>query len=325
MAWLGATSADRPGDITRGSHPAYWSFVHSLPRRANLLPSTTILHPPAMIFNPTRLKVQLKLSINRLKMLQSKKSAQNQHQRREIAHLLEAGKEESARIRVEGIIREDFLMEAMEILELYCELLLARFGLLEQMKNCDPAIAEAVNTIIYSAPRMDQVKELGSVRDQLVAKFGKDFALAALENQNDVVNSRIISKLQINTPDPYLVTRYLEEIAKSYSVRWTSDGGADDDDDDGGLAELRELDDKLPDDLSFRQDIDLLGDIPSTPSSQPLLNPTTALELNLPDIPVGAPTKKKPVVEEKKVEEPKEDVPDFDELTRRFEALKKKR
>jgi vacuolar protein sorting-associated protein IST1 len=35
---------------------------------------------------------------------------------------------------VEHIIREDLNMEAMEILELYCELLLARFGLLETMK-----------------------------------------------------------------------------------------------------------------------------------------------------------------------------------------------
>jgi len=38
------------------------------------------------------------------------------------------------RYQVEHIIREDLNMEAMEILELYCELLLARFGLLETMK-----------------------------------------------------------------------------------------------------------------------------------------------------------------------------------------------
>lgn len=67
-------------------------------------------------------------------MLQAKKASLNQAQRMEIAGLLKNGKEESARIKVERIIREDFLMEAMEILELYCELLLARFGLLEQMK-----------------------------------------------------------------------------------------------------------------------------------------------------------------------------------------------
>lgn len=35
---------------------------------------------------------------------------------------------------MEHIIREDYLVEAMEILELYCDLLLARFGLIQSMK-----------------------------------------------------------------------------------------------------------------------------------------------------------------------------------------------
>jgi vacuolar protein sorting-associated protein IST1 len=85
-------------------------------------------------FNAPRLKASLKLAVSRLRMLQNKKQAINQQQRREIANLLEKGKEESARIRVEHIIREDFTIEALEILELYCDLLLARFGLIEQLK-----------------------------------------------------------------------------------------------------------------------------------------------------------------------------------------------
>jgi len=51
-------------------------------------------------FNAPRLKVQLKLAVNRLKMLQSKKAGQNAVFRREIASLLEKHKDESARIRV---------------------------------------------------------------------------------------------------------------------------------------------------------------------------------------------------------------------------------
>ena len=43
-------------------------------------------------------------------------------------------KEDRARIKVEHIIREDYLVEAYEILEMYCDLLLARFGLIEQVK-----------------------------------------------------------------------------------------------------------------------------------------------------------------------------------------------
>ncbi|KAF9398857.1 hypothetical protein BGZ94_005868, partial [Podila epigama] len=174
------------------------------------------------MFNPTRAKVQLKLAVNRLQMLQNKKNMLAQQQRKEIARLLEIGKEESARIRVEHIIREDFSTEALEIIELYCELLLARFGLLEQLKNCDPAIIEAVNTILYAAPR-SEVKELLLVREQLAAKFGREFVNNAMENKDDSVNPRIIQKLKVQTPDPYLVNRYLEEIARTFKVAWTSD------------------------------------------------------------------------------------------------------
>ncbi|KAF8938253.1 hypothetical protein BGZ47_008656 [Haplosporangium gracile] len=174
------------------------------------------------MFNPTRAKVQLKLSVNRLQMLQNKKNMLAQQQRKEIARLLEIGKEESARIRVEHIIREDFSSEALEIIELYCELLLARFGLLEQLKTCDPAITEAVNTVIYAAPR-SEVKELLLVRDQLAAKFGRDFVTNAMENKDESVNPRIIQKLKVQTPDPYLVNRYLEEIARTFKVAWSPD------------------------------------------------------------------------------------------------------
>ena len=64
-------------------------------------------------------------------MAQQKESALSKVARRQMAQLLEVGKEESARIRVENIIRQDISVELMEILELYCELLLARIGLME--------------------------------------------------------------------------------------------------------------------------------------------------------------------------------------------------
>ena len=58
----------------------------------------------APTFNAARLKVQLKLSSNRLRMLQQKKAAQNAAYRLEISKLLEKHKLESARIRVRAHI-----------------------------------------------------------------------------------------------------------------------------------------------------------------------------------------------------------------------------
>ena len=91
------------------------------------------------------------------------------------------------RVKVEHIIREDYLVEAMEMLELYCDLLLARFGLIETqqwvfefsskelkliefrtktflvflIRHCDDGMIEAVTTLIWTAPRLQSdVQEL---------------------------------------------------------------------------------------------------------------------------------------------------------------------
>jgi len=66
-----------------------------------------------------------------LRTLQEKKEAQAKTARRDIATLLERGKTETARIKVESIINEDIHLELLELMELYCELLIARFGLVE--------------------------------------------------------------------------------------------------------------------------------------------------------------------------------------------------
>lgn len=85
--------------------------------------------------NYTKLKTNLRLAVNRLKLLEKKKTELAQKARKEIADYIAAGKTERAKIRVEHIIREDYMVEAMELLEMYCDLLLARFDLIQQMKQ----------------------------------------------------------------------------------------------------------------------------------------------------------------------------------------------
>lgn len=74
--------------------------------------------------------------------------------------LIKAGKIESARVRVEHVIREDYLIEALELLHLYCDTLLARFGLVATQRLRDPhsremdaGVSEAIYTLVYAAPR----------------------------------------------------------------------------------------------------------------------------------------------------------------------------
>jgi len=74
-----------------------------------------------------------------------------------------------------------------------------------------------VETIIWAAPRTD-IKELAEIRMQFVNKYGKDFAMASMENKSERVNARVIHKLSVLTPEPMLVNEYLREIAKAHNI-----------------------------------------------------------------------------------------------------------
>lgn len=135
-----------------------------------------------------------------------------------MAQLLEVGKIDSARIRVENIIRSDITTELHEILELYCELLLARAGLLEG-PTCDPGLEEPVKSIIYAAPKTE-IRELQQVRALLAEKFGKEFVISAMDNSDQKVSEKVVKKLSVVPPREELVQGYLEEIARAYGVDW---------------------------------------------------------------------------------------------------------
>jgi vacuolar protein sorting-associated protein IST1 len=131
-----------------------------------------------------KLKTNLKLASNRLKLLQKKKTELALKARTEIVDFINGDKPDRARIRVESIIREDFLVEAYELLEMYCELLHTRFGVIQQMKEPDDSIAEAVISLLWVAPRIaHEIPEFKIISDQLTLKYGKPFAEAARMNQ----------------------------------------------------------------------------------------------------------------------------------------------
>ncbi|KAI4672054.1 uncharacterized protein J4E78_000554 [Alternaria triticimaculans] len=300
-----------------------------------------------------KLKVQLKLSISRLRMVQQKDSAKVKQQRREMAQLIEVGKVQSARIRVENIIRTDITTELHEILELYCELLLARSQLLESQVSSsnttsaststllDPALEEAVRSIIYAAPRTE-IKELHTVRALLVDKFGKDVAVASMEGEG--VAERVMKKLKVETPKEELVEAYMTEIARFYGVPYgtaKSEDEEDDDDDEpsGGVAEKADADLEDPistDDSTSKkaEEREALAKA-STPKKlgpqSPLrvVPPSPSTDNVAPRLKLPGSAAAKVAKSEANTKKPakKEDglgkIPDVDELSRRFAELKR--
>ncbi|KAF2260797.1 DUF292-domain-containing protein [Lojkania enalia] len=270
-----------------------------------------------------------------------------------MAQLLEAGKIQSARIRVENIIRSDITTELHEMLELYCELLLARSQLLDPPSSphsspaphnavqLDPALEEAVRSLIYAAPRTD-VKELHTTRALLVEKFGKDVAMASMEGEG--VAERVLNKLRVETPKPELVDAYLKEIARFYGVPF---GDEDDDEGGGGIAEPepepeRELEPALEaepgadkDDKTQREEEEQEELVKATPPKK--FGPQSPLRITPPSpstdnvapklrLPKDTGAKAKPSEVKKPVKKdggPGGKIPDVDELAKRFAMLKR--
>ncbi|KAI5833766.1 DUF292-domain-containing protein [Schizophyllum commune Tattone D] len=267
----------------------------------------------------------------RLRSLQQKKEAQAKATRRDIATLLERGKVETARIKTEAVINEDIYMELLELLELYCELVHVRFGILDQnTREPDPAVAEGVHAIIYAAPRTE-LKELHILRDLLMHKYGREFSAAVMENRDGCVPERVVKKLELFMPSAELVDSYLHEIAKAYAVEWAppvrdKPGDDDDDDDEGGV--------KLSDDDLADLDLPDVRTRSSSSSSAPHLPAIPPTEAEGPEKLRIAKEKKakedsaakakesEPKTAETKAKVPDED--DFEALSKRFAALKKR-
>ncbi|KAJ7508678.1 regulator of Vps4 activity in the MVB pathway-domain-containing protein [Mycena galericulata] len=274
-------------------------------------------------WNAAKAKVQLRLSVQRLRILQQKKEAQAKASRRDIASLLERGKIETARVKVETIINEDIHVELLELLELYSELLLARFGLLDQnTREPDPGISEGVCSIIHAAPRTELkgpwFSSLHVLRDILMHKYGREFSMAVMENRDGCVSDRVVRKLGNATPSTELVDAYLTEIAKAYGVEWAPSLPA--------YAEVET--DENPDGVAAKVGF-------ATPAADDIVASTSisddpAASLKLPSIPpTEGDTKEKKSMEDTKSktkktppDEPEED--EFSALAKRFAALKKR-
>lgn len=200
-------------------------------------------------------------------------------------------------------------------------------------RECDPGLEEPIKSLIYAAPRTE-IRELQTVRQLLVEKYGKEFAVAAIENSEQKVSPRVIKKLRVEPPDELLVTLYLKEIARTYGIsyRATPPGTPPppefDDDQEGGsgsgkmkepplalavndpkAAELA----KVTPPSQMRSPINIAPPSPSTENVHPVIRMPDAPKM--PSLALPKPPAPKP--------QTARNLSTDDELARRFAALKK--
>ncbi|KAJ6823011.1 uncharacterized protein M6B38_386315 [Iris pallida] len=174
-------------------------------------------------FKAGKCKTSLKLAAARIKLLRNKREVQVKSMRRELSQLLESGQEQTARIRVEHVIREEKTMSAYDLIELYCELIAARLPIIESQKACPIDLKEAISSVIFASPRCADIPELMDIRKHLGAKYGKEFVNSVLEVRPDCGVSRlVVEKLSARAPDVETKIKILTSIALEYNVKWDS-------------------------------------------------------------------------------------------------------
>ncbi|KAI3994569.1 hypothetical protein MKX01_028313 [Papaver californicum] len=172
-------------------------------------------------FKSSKCKTMAKLATARIKLLRNKREVVVKQMRRDIALLLQSGQDTTARIRVEHVIREQNIMAATDIIDLFCELIVARLSIISKQKTCPEDLKEGICSLIFSAPRCSDIPELVQIRDIFEKKYGKDFVSAATELRPDCgVNLTLIEKLSVRTPSGEVKLKLMKEIAKEYQIEW---------------------------------------------------------------------------------------------------------
>ncbi|KAL7134896.1 hypothetical protein ABFS83_11G056300 [Erythranthe nasuta] len=175
-------------------------------------------------FNASKCKTSLKLGSSRLKLLRNRKEGQVIQIKREIAQLLESGQIPSAKIRVEHVTREEKMMAAYDLIEIYCELIVARLPIIESQKICPIDLKEAITSVVFASPRCGDVPELLEIKKHFTEKYGKEFITAAVElRPNCGVSRMLVEKLSAVAPDGPTKIKILSEIAEEHNIKWDAE------------------------------------------------------------------------------------------------------
>ncbi|KAH8106747.1 regulator of Vps4 activity in the MVB pathway-domain-containing protein [Cristinia sonorae] len=176
----------------------------------------------AAVWEPTRVKAQLRLTAQRLGQLQYRMDSQGQITRKDIAILLQQGNIALARAKAQKLIRDDRYADLLQTLEMQVGVVLEHMAELERNTSPGPVMIEAVSSIIYAAPRTDS-RDLQGIRDLLIHKLGPDFVRSATENRDGYVAVRVIKILNAPAPSATWLDQYLFNIAKAHAIEWRPD------------------------------------------------------------------------------------------------------
>lgn len=156
--------------------------------------------------------------------------------KQEVADMMKNDQTSNARIRVEEVIRQEYLLEAYSILETYLLLLNTRSSFLKKTKEPPPDMLEAICSVIFAASRVKhELDEMPAIADILMSKFrnplcvvyqNKDFPQAVIEEHRAPefqVNQDIIAFLSVTPAPPDEKISKLEQISLEFDAPFDKD------------------------------------------------------------------------------------------------------
>jgi len=164
-------------------------------------------------------KVNTRLALARLRLQSTKRQSQLKPQRKEIAKLLDEGKEVTARALTEQLIRDEKSIQAYSQLDIFCEQFLARLDAITRELNMPKDLIVCLCTLVYAAPRVD-VEELKKVAANLELRYGTLWADSCHSNLHGQVHPQVFSNLGIGRSSAAMVDEYMVEIANEFEIDW---------------------------------------------------------------------------------------------------------
>ncbi|CAN6320618.1 unnamed protein product [Urochloa humidicola] len=165
-----------------------------------------------------KVKTLVKLAAARLAVVRRPRLGRRSIARSDVGQLLSIGHLDRALLRAEQVIEEDNMLEALDLIELYCKILVEQAAQLEKPKECGEEIKEAVAGLMFASARCGELPELLDARAILADKFGRDFAAAAKDGAPGVVDPTLVRKLSGERPSLEQKRRLAKEIAAENDV-----------------------------------------------------------------------------------------------------------
>ncbi|XP_038875575.1 uncharacterized protein LOC120067980 isoform X2 [Benincasa hispida] len=168
---------------------------------------------------PSKFKTLANMAISRTSILKNQHRARSSLARADVLQLLNLSYQHRAQLRVEIVIKENNMLDALEMIEDYCCLLIEKVALLQMNKECPGEVKEAISSLIFAASRCGEFPELQEIRRILELKFGTEFASSAVNLRNNCgVSPKMIQKFSTKQPSAETKLKVLKEIASENGI-----------------------------------------------------------------------------------------------------------